>query len=302
MRRSMVMMESSFPNELNPVLRNMETQFNPYMMGNDERADWAEDLGIKVLSQDKNVEYMYFVGCTASFDDRNKKVAVALAKIMKEAGISFGILGTEEKCCGEPLRRIGNEYLAQMAITENINTFKKYGVKKIVTACPHCFNTLKNEYPDFEGEFEVIHHTELLSNLIKQGRIKPSKRLPSITTYHDSCYLGRHNDIYTQPREIVDNVTTNNIKEMKDNKESGFCCGAGGGRMWQGIWILLRSRWGKDVDGREYRFTHKREAHSGCFGCPSRYDRERLPLLFDHAGRWDKSEGHGGGTTDQGCC
>lgn len=232
MRRSMVMMESSFPNELNPVLRNMETQFNPYMMGNDERADWAEDLGIKVLSQDKDVEYLYFVGCTASFDDRNKKVAVALAKIMKEAGISFGILGTEEKCCGEPLRRIGNEYLAQTIITENINTFKKYGVKKIVTACPHCFNTLKNEYPDFEGEFQVIHHTELLSELMRQGRIKPSKRLPSITTYHDSCYLGRHNDIYDQPREIMEGVTTSKIKEMKDNRESGFCCGAGGGRMW----------------------------------------------------------------------
>ncbi|UCD92551.1 MAG: respiratory nitrate reductase subunit gamma [Methanobacteriota archaeon] len=232
MRRSMVMMESSFPNELNPVLRNMETQFNPYMMGNDERADWAEDLGIKVLSQDKDVEYLYFVGCTASFDDRNKKVAVAFANIMKEAGISFGILGTEEKCCGEPLRRIGNEYLAQMMITENINTFKKYGVKKIVTACPHCFNTLKNEYPDFKGEFEIIHHTELLSNLMKQGRIKSSKRLPSITTYHDSCYLGRHNDIYDQPREVVNTVTTSALKEMKDNKTSGFCCGAGGGRMW----------------------------------------------------------------------
>ncbi|TET90269.1 MAG: 4Fe-4S dicluster domain-containing protein [Methanomassiliicoccales archaeon] len=232
MRRSMVMMESSFPNELNPVLRNMETQFNPYMMGNDERADWAEDLGIKVLSQDKDVEYLYFVGCTASFDDRNKKVAVAFAKIMKEAGVSFGILGTEEKCCGEPLRRIGNEYLAQTMITENINTFKKYGVKKIVTACPHCFNTLKNEYPDFEGTFEVIHHTELLSNLMKEGKIRPSKKLPSIVTYHDSCYLGRYNDIYDQPREIVDTVTTSKLKEMEDNRRSGFCCGAGGGRMW----------------------------------------------------------------------
>ncbi|MFQ5883872.1 MAG: heterodisulfide reductase-related iron-sulfur binding cluster [Thermoplasmata archaeon] len=232
MRRSMVMMESSFPNELNPVLRNMETQFNPYMIGNDERADWAEDLGIKVLSQDKDVEYLYFVGCTASFDDRNKKVAVAFAKIMKEAGISFGILGTEEKCCGEPLRRIGNEYLAQKMISENINTLKKYGVKKVVTACPHCYNTLKNEYPDFEGEFEVIHHTELLSNLMREGKIRPSKKLPSIVTYHDSCYLGRYNDIYDQPREIVDTVTTSKLKEMKDNKTSGFCCGAGGGRMW----------------------------------------------------------------------
>jgi Fe-S oxidoreductase/nitrate reductase gamma subunit len=232
MRRSMVMMESNFPNELNPVLRNMETQFNPYMMGNDTRADWAEDLGIKVLSKDKDVEYLYFVGCTASFDDRNKKVATAFVEIMKKAGVSFGILGTEEKCCGEPLRRIGNEYVGQMMITENIDTFKKYGVKKIVTACPHCYNTLKNEYPDFEGKFQVIHHTELLSNLIKQGRLKPSKKLPSLMTYHDSCYLGRHNDIYDQPREVLERVTSNKPKEMRDNKYSGFCCGAGGGRMW----------------------------------------------------------------------
>jgi Fe-S oxidoreductase len=172
------------------------------------------------------------VGCTASFDDRNKKVATAFAKIMKEAGISFAILGTEEKCCGEPLRRMGNEYLGQMMITENISTFKKYGVKKIVTACPHCFNTLKNEYPDFDGKFEVVHHTELILDLIKKGKVKPSKRLPSIVTYHDSCYLGRHNDIYDGPRETLESLTSSQLKEMKDSKWSGFCCGAGGGRMW----------------------------------------------------------------------
>ncbi|MEE9115804.1 MAG: heterodisulfide reductase-related iron-sulfur binding cluster, partial [Thermoplasmata archaeon] len=232
MRRAMVMMESNFPNEMNPVLRNMETQFNPYMVGNDTRADWAEDLGIKKLSADQDVEYLYFVGCTASFDDRNKKVATAFAKIMKRAGLSFGILGTEEKCCGEPLRRMGNEYLGQMMITENINVFKKYNVKKIVTACPHCFNTLKNEYPDFGGKFQVIHHTELLSDLMKRGKIKTSKKLPAIATYHDSCYLGRHNDIYDQPRDTLKAVTSGQPKEMKDNKWNGFCCGAGGGRMW----------------------------------------------------------------------
>ncbi|MCK5292304.1 MAG: 4Fe-4S dicluster domain-containing protein [Thermoplasmata archaeon] len=231
-RRAMVMMESNFPNEMNPVLRNMETQFNPYMVGNDTRADWAEDLGIKKLSADQDVEYLYFVGCTASFDDRNKKVATAFAKIMKRAGVSFGILGTEEKCCGEPLRRMGNEYLGQMMITENINVFKKYNVKKIVTACPHCFNTLKNEYPDFDGKFQVIHHTELLSDLMKKGKIKTSKKLPAIATYHDSCYLGRHNDIYDQPRDALEAVTSGQLKEMKDNKWKGFCCGAGGGRMW----------------------------------------------------------------------
>lgn len=232
MRRAMVMMESDFPNELTPVLRSLETQFNPYMVGNDARADWAKDLGIKVLSKERGVEYLYFVGCTASFDERNRKVAVALTRIMGEAGITFGILGTEERCCGEPLRRIGNEYLAQMMISENISTFKKYGVRKIVTACPHCYNTLKNEYPDFGGEFQVLHHTELLSELIEEGRIKPSKKMASIVTYHDSCYLGRHNDIYEQPRGIVENITIGRLKEMKNNRYSGFCCGAGGGRMW----------------------------------------------------------------------
>lgn len=232
MRRAMVMMDSNFPTELNPVLRNMETQFNPYMMGNDTRADWAEDLGVKKLASDQDVDYLYFVGCTASFDDRNKKVAEAFAKVMKDAGVSFAILGTEEKCCGEPLRRIGNEYLANMIVEQNIATFKKYSVKKIVTACPHCFNTLKNEYPDFDGKYEVIHHTDLLADLIKKGKITPTKKLPAIVTYHDSCYLGRHNDIYDQPREMLETLTTSKLKEMEANKSKGFCCGAGGGRMW----------------------------------------------------------------------
>ncbi len=231
-RRAMVMMDSSFPNELNPVLRNMETQFNPYMMGNDSRADWAEDLGIKKLSSHPDAEYLYFVGCTASFDDRNKKVAVAFAEMMKKAGVSFAILGTEEKCCGEPLRRIGNEYLAEMIINENITTLKGNGVKKIVTACPHCYNTLKNEYPDYGGKFEVIHHTELLADLIKSNKLVPTKKLPEIVTYHDSCYLGRHNDIYDPPRGILETLTTSNLKEMEGTKQRGFCCGAGGGRMW----------------------------------------------------------------------
>jgi Fe-S oxidoreductase/nitrate reductase gamma subunit len=231
MRRNLVLMESRFPQELMQFFQNMERNFNPWPIGWDTRADWAEGLNLKTMA-DSPAKTLLWIGCMASFDDRNKKVAIAIAKVLKSAGIEFSILGTEEKCCGETLRRIGNEYQAQMQMKENVEIFKKHGVKRIITPCPHCFNTFKNEYPQFDGEYEVWHHTEFIAKLVRDGRIKLKRTLDEPLAYHDSCYLGRHNDIYDQPRSIVKGVSKRGASEFGRAKNSSFCCGAGGGRMW----------------------------------------------------------------------
>jgi len=231
LRKYMVLMESKFPSEVQTVFKNMENNSNPWGIGWASRADWAKDLGIKILEEDSNVDILFYVGCSGSFDDRYKKVSTSLVNIMKAAGVNFGILGKEEKCCGDSARRVGNEYLYQMLAQENIELFKKYNIKKIVTACPHGYNTLKEEYPQFGGEFEVVHHTEFILDLIKQGKLKVSKKIEGRLTYHDSCYLGRYHEIYQAPRDILGAVGSG-INEMGRNKSKSFCCGAGGGRMW----------------------------------------------------------------------
>jgi Fe-S oxidoreductase/nitrate reductase gamma subunit len=235
MRRCKVLMEGDMTKELTTALQNMEKNSNPYGFGFHERGNWAADLGIKTLAEDPDVEYLYYVGCAGSFDDRYKRVATAFVKIMKEAGVKIGILGQEEGCCGDSARRAGNEYLFMMLAQTNIGTFANYNVKKIVTTCPHGYNCLKNEYPQFEGgKFEVYHFTEVLSDLIAQGRIKLAKSVDGIkeVAYHDSCFLGRYNELYDQPRKIIGSIPGVKVVEFTRNKNKSYCCGAGGARMW----------------------------------------------------------------------
>ncbi|MEW6056047.1 MAG: (Fe-S)-binding protein [Bdellovibrionota bacterium] len=235
-RRNMVLMESRFPPELQTVFKNVENNFSPWAMSPDDRDKWAEDLQVKTMAQvassGEPVEYLFWVGCAGSFDDRNKKVSRALVSVLRKAGIKFAILGKEEKCTGDPVRRMGNEYLAQTLIQENVNTLNNYGVKKVVTACPHCFNAIKNEWKDFGGTYEVIHHTQLIAQLIKEGRLKPTKGVDQKITYHDSCYIGRWNNEYQAPRTILDALPMAKVQEMEKNAANAMCCGAGGGRMW----------------------------------------------------------------------
>ena len=232
MRRYLVLMESNFAPEVQTVLRNWETNSNPWGISFATRGDWAKGLEVKTLAENPEVEYLFYVGCTGSFDERGKKVTAAMIKLLNQAGVSFGILGAEEKCCGETARRIGNEYLFQTMATELAETINGYGIKKIITTCPHGYNCLKNEYPQFGGNWEVYHHTEFLAKLLKGGRLTPRRGIDKRLTFHDSCYLGRYNDLYEEPRDILKSIPGLRLQEMERHRNKSFCCGAGGGRMW----------------------------------------------------------------------
>jgi Fe-S oxidoreductase/nitrate reductase gamma subunit len=231
MRRYLILTESRVNSELKLLYKNLQTRSDPYGMGKSQRLEWTEGLDIKKASE-QEVEYLYWVGCVASLDDRNRKIARAFSTIMQKAGVSFGVLGPDEKCCGDPLRRTGNEYQYMEIAEGNVELLKELGVKKIVTACPHCYNTLKNDYPQMGGNFEVFHHTEFMAKLAKEGKISISPTAEGITTYHDPCYLGRVNQVFDQPRDLVSRVVKGKFVELGRNHNEGFCCGGGGGRIW----------------------------------------------------------------------
>lgn len=231
LRTYQVSMESAFPSEAQQAFRNMETNGNPWGIGWQKRADWAKDLDVPTLEENPDAEYVYWPGCSGAFDARSRKVATAFVSLLKEAGVNFAIIGNAEKCCGDSARRLGNEYVYYLLASENIETLNSYGVKKIVTQCPHCMHALSVDYPQMGGNYEVIHHSQLLADLVSHGKLHPSKCDFDTVTYHDSCYLGRYHDIFEQPRDVLKSAGAQ-IVEMNRNHSRSFCCGAGGGHMW----------------------------------------------------------------------
>jgi len=256
MRRHLVIEESDFPAEVTSLFNNIERNFNPWEISNDKRAEWAAGLGVPLMSQNPEADVLYWVGCMGSFDQRNKKVATSVAKILLAAGVNFAILGPEEWCTGDPARRIGNEYLWQMMAQQNVETLNNYGFnltnqgnshdghsngaasvaskrRTVITACPHCFNTIKNEYPQLGGNYEVMHHTAFIDKLLTEEKITlPEGFDERKLTYHDPCYIGRYNDIYDEPRRVLTVLNSNGVTEMRRNRNKSFCCGGGGGRAW----------------------------------------------------------------------
>ena len=262
MRRSLVLEESRFPKEAEGALRSIETQGNPYGLPRAQRMDWAKGLDVRTVEEKPDAEYLYFVGCAASYDEANRAVARAFVGLLQKAGVDFAILGRNESCNGDPARRIGNEYLYQMQAQQNIEAMNAARVKKVIATCPHCFNTIKNEFPQFGGRYEVIHHTQLLAMLIKEGRLKPSQAIEGKFTYHDSCYLGRWNDIYDPPREVVEAIPGAELVEIERHRKRGFCCGAGGGRMW------MEEKIGKRINHERVEQTLRTQAPRVATACP----------------------------------
>jgi Fe-S oxidoreductase/nitrate reductase gamma subunit len=261
MRRNMVLMEGEFPGEeVMTAMEQTEVNGNPLGMGYASRGDWAEELGIKPLSEDSEVDILYFVGCYASFDKRNIQIAKSFIKLCQAADIKVGILGKEEKCCGEPMRKMGNEYLYQSLALENVELIKSYDVKKVVTSCPHCFNTLAKDYRELGFDIDVENYTVFLEQLLKTGKLKINAE-ELTCTYHDSCYLGRHNDIYDAPRALV-KAAGGQVIEMDKNRSEAFCCSAGGGR------IMAEEKLGDRINIKRVEMAVETGASTLLSNCP----------------------------------
>ena len=260
LRRNLVMVESRLPGDTESMLRDVERGGNPWGKPQAERASWAEGLGVRVLEPgDRPPAYLYWVGCAAAFDERARSAAISTTKLMLAAGLDVAILGPRESCTGDPARRAGNEYLFQSFAQANVETLDGAGVTKIVASCPHCFNTLANEYPDFGGRYEVVHHSELLADLVDRGRLAPTRGETSIT-YHDSCYLARHNDVIAEPRELV--AAAGRPVEMARSGKRTFCCGAGGARMW------MEENRGRPINQERVREAAATGAQTLAVACP----------------------------------
>jgi len=262
MRRHLVENEASFPEELLNLFENMEARSNPWGIAPTERTKWYSQMTVKPFDQ-ATTEYLFYVGCAGSFDSRAKQVTVALAQLLDKAGISWGVLGKDEKCCGDSVRRLGNEFVFDRMAKENAAIFTERGVTKVITQCPHCFTTLKNDYRQYGLELEVIHHSELLAGLVRQGKLGPKATAEfGATVFHDSCYLGRHNDVYEAPREVIAAATGATPAEMGRTRNNAFCCGAGGGRMW------MEEFTGERINLNRVKEALEEKPDTICVSCP----------------------------------
>ena len=266
MRRHQVLIESAFPAEASAMLKNLENKGDPWGMGAARRLDWAEGLGFEVPVADgplgDDVEYLFWVGCAGALEDRARKTTRAIAQLLHTAGVSFAVLGPAETCTGDPARRMGNEFVFTMLAQQNVETLNEARVRKVVASCPHCFNTLAHEYPQLGGNYEVIHHTQLLARLVDEGRLTPVNPIEEKITYHDPCFLGRHNRVFTAPRQIMEQVPGVRAQEMHRCKERGFCCGAGGARMW------MEERIGKRINAERIEEALGTDPDTISTGCP----------------------------------
>jgi Fe-S oxidoreductase len=266
MRRHQVLIESAFPPEASTMLKNLENKGDPWGMGGARRTAWITELDFEVPVVDgpigDDVEYLFWVGCAGALEDRAKKTTKAVAELLHTAGVSFAVLGPAESCTGDPARRMGNEFVFSMLAQQNVETLNEAGVRKIVASCPHCFNTMANEYPQLGGNYEVVHHTQLLARLVGSGQLTPVTPIDEKITYHDPCFLGRHNRVFTAPREIMENVPGVQAQEMHRCKERGFCCGAGGARMW------MEERIGKRINVERIDEALGTDPDTISTGCP----------------------------------